>query len=43
MLFRLSFSVLLDTLVTTSPNGFIVVAVATEYEEEGNKDEQEGE
>ena len=31
---RLLFSVLLDPLVTTSPNEFVVLAAVTEYEEE---------
>ena len=33
-----SFSVLLDLLVTTSPNKFVLLIVATDYEEEGKKD-----
>ena len=42
MLSRTSFSVLLNPLATTSPNKFIVSAVATEYKEEGKKDKEMG-
>ena len=33
-----SFSVLFNPLVTTNPNEFTVLVVATEYKEEGKKD-----
>ena len=38
MLSKPLFSVLLDRLVTTSPNKFFVLAAATDYEEEGKRD-----
>ena len=38
MLFGPSFSVLLDPLVTTSPNEMIVLTATAEYEEQGKKD-----